>query len=155
MSREIDRETKRVVKLEDGLAVEHLVLAVERAFEHFHAVLERLREALLFLLEDLRDALLGLHELGIGVAHRFRQRRDDFVEERFRLPELVAVPYRAANNSSEHVTAALVARNDAVDDQERARADVIGDHVQRIAFEVFRAGLARGGLMRSWKRSIS
>ena len=55
---QIDRKAERVVELEHGLAVEHLVFAVERAFEHFHAVLERLREALLFLLEDLRDALL-------------------------------------------------------------------------------------------------
>ena len=53
---------------------------------------------------------------------------------------------RAADDAPQHVTAAFVARDDAVDDQERARADVIGDHLERVALEVLRAGRFRGGL---------
>ena len=49
----------------------------------------------------------------------------------WRLPELIAVADRAADDPAQHVAASLVAGNDAVDDQERAGADVIGDHAQR------------------------
>ena len=50
---------------------------------------------------------------------------------------------RAADDPAQHVAAALVARDHAVDDQERARADVVGDHLERVRRQVLGAGLAR------------
>ena len=49
------------------------------------------------------------------------------MEERLLLAELVAVADRAPDDPAQHVAAALVAGNDAVDDQEGAGADVVGD----------------------------
>ena len=84
-------------------------------------------------------------QLGIGVAHHAVEVRDQPVEERLLLPELVAVADRAADDPAQHVAAALAAGDHAVDDQERARADVIGDHAQAGRQVVLRAGLAHRG----------
>ena len=67
------------------------------------------------------------------------------MEERLLAAELVAVADGAADDAAEHVAASLVPGNDAVDDQEGAGADVVGDHLQRIVREVLRPGLARCG----------
>ena len=142
---EVHRKAEGVVELEDGLAVEHPVLAVQRALEHFHAVLERLGKALLLRLQHLRHALFRLGQLRIGLAHRAREVLDDAVEERLLLAELVAVADRAADDPAQHVAAALVAGNDPVHDQERAGADVIGDDLERVVREVLRPRLARRG----------
>ena len=61
------------------------------------------------------------------LAHLPIEVRDELVEERLLLPELVAVADRAADDAAQHVAAALVAGNHAVDDQEGAGADVVGD----------------------------
>ena len=45
--------------------------------------------------------------------------------------------YRAAHDAAQHVAAAFIAGNHAIDDQERAGAYVIGDDFQRIIAEVF------------------
>ncbi len=52
---------------------------------------------------------------------------------------------RAAHDAAQHVAAAFVAGDHAVDDQERAGADVVGDDLQRVVFQVLDAGFARGG----------
>jgi predicted dithiol-disulfide oxidoreductase (DUF899 family) len=53
---------------------------------------------------------------------------------------------RAADDPAQHVAAAFRSRNDAVDDQESAGADVIGDDLERRAVEVAGAGDPRGGV---------
>ena len=57
------------------------------------------------------------------------------VKERLFLSELVAVTNGPADDSPQHIPAALVARNYAVDDEERAGADMVGDHAQRDVVE--------------------
>ena len=47
---------------------------------------------------------------------------------------------RAADDPAQHVAAAFVRRQHAVDDQERAGADVVGDHAQRLVAQVGGAG---------------
>ena len=84
-------------------------------------------------------------QLRIRRAHLLREVGDELVEERLRLPELVAVAQRAADDPPQHVAAAFVARDHAVGDQERARADVVGDDLERVVREVLRAGFARRG----------
>ncbi|KAG0924107.1 hypothetical protein G6F32_014040 [Rhizopus arrhizus] len=49
----------------------------------------------------------------------------------------------AADDTAQHVTAAFVGRQHAVDDQERTGADVIGDHAQRLVLQVGRTGQLR------------
>ena len=136
---QIDRKAEGVVELEHGLAVEQLLARGERRLEHAHAVLERLGEVLLLLLQHLGDPRLRLAQLRIGVAHRPVEVRHQAVEERLLLPELVAVADRAADDPAQHVAAPFVARNDAVDDQERAGADVVGDDVERRVLQLLRA----------------
>ncbi len=102
------------------------------------------------------DARLRRAQLGIGVAHRAVEVGDQLVEERLLLPELVAVADRAADDPAQHVAAALVAGDHAVDDQERAGADVVGDHAQRLGAGRSFAPVSRAAArIRSWKRSIS
>ena len=63
--------------------------------------------------------------------------------ERAQLPEMA---HGAADDPAQHIAAAFVARQHAVDDQERAGADVVGDDAQRLVLEVAGAGDAGGGL---------
>ena len=68
------------------------------------------------------------------------------MKEGLLLAQLVAVADGAANDPPQHVAAAFVAGNHAVDDEEAAGADVIGDNIERRAFQLARVGLARRGL---------
>jgi hypothetical protein len=67
------------------------------------------------------------------------------LEERCCPPQLVAVADGAADDAPEHITPSLVRRDHAVNDQEGSGADVIRNHLERVARQIFRAGLARGG----------
>ena len=111
---EVHGKPEGIVELEHGFPVEHAILAMQRGFQDLHAVLERLGETFLLRLEDLRDALLRLRQLGIGIAHRRGQVRDEAVEKRLLLSELVAVADRPPDDAAEHVAASLVPGNDAV-----------------------------------------
>ena len=53
---------------------------------------------------------------------------------------------RAANDPAQHVASAFVERQHAIDDQERAGADVIGDYAQRFVFQIRGAGQLAGEL---------
>ena len=120
---EIDREAEGVVELEHGLAVEHAVLALERAFQHLHPVVEGLREALLLLLQHLLHAVLRRHQLGVGCAHHLHQIGHERVKKRLLAAELVAVADGAADDPPQHVAASFVAGNDAVRDEETRRRE--------------------------------
>ena len=89
LARDIGREVKRkaegVIKTEHGVAVEHLVFGLQRAFEHGHAVLQRFGEAFLFLLQHMRHAFGRLRQFRICDTHRLDEVRHDFVEEGFDL----------------------------------------------------------------------
>ena len=142
---EVHREAIRVVQAEHRVAIEQPLAARERRLEHAHAVLKRLGEALLFLLEHIGDAVLGAAQLGIRIAHGAIEVGHQAVKEGLLLAELVAVADGAANDPPQHVAAAFVARNHAVDDEEAAGADVIGDDIERRAFQLARVRLARRG----------
>ena len=134
-----------VVELENGLAVEHAILAMQRRLQHLHAVLERFGEALLLGPEDLRHPVLGFRQLGVGVAHHRRQIGDHPIKKRLLAAELVAVADRAPDYAAKHIAPALVPGDDPVDHQERAGADVVGDDFEGIVREILRPGFARGG----------
>ena len=106
-------------------------------------MLERFGETLFLGPEDADDIVLFERQLRVGVAHQPRQLRHQLVEEWRCLPELVTVTDRATDDAPEHVTATLVARNDAIDDQECAGSDVIGDHAQRRRRKIARVGCRR------------
>jgi hypothetical protein len=55
----------------------------------------------------------------------------DLIKKRLRLAELIPMAHRAPDDAPQHIAAALVRRHHAIDDQEAAGADMIGDHAQR------------------------
>src|SRR5688500_6434897 len=55
------------------------------------------------------------------------------------------MPDGTANDPAQDVTATLVARQYPVDDEEAARADVVGDDAQRLVLDVGSAGDCRSG----------
>ena len=140
---EVDRKAEGIVEREHGFAVDHVALAPEGDIEDFHPVLERFGEALLLGQQGLLDPPGVGREFGIGRAHRRHQVRHDAVEKRLALAQLVAVAQGAADDPAQHVAAAVVGGNHPVDDQERAGADVVGDHLERGVGQIPGAGLAR------------
>ena len=95
---QVDRKAIGVVQLEDSLAVEHAIFAVQCGLEHLHAVFQRLGEAFLLLLEDRGHPALAGRQFRIGLAHHARQVLDQQMKEGLLLPQLVAVPDSAAND---------------------------------------------------------
>ena len=83
------------------------------------------------------------HQFRIRLTHDLDQRRHHGVEERLFLAEHPTVTQSAADDPAQHVAAAFVGRQHAVDDQETARADMIGDHAQRLVFQIAGIGQAR------------
>ncbi len=108
-------------------------------------MLERLGEPLLLRLQHLGDEILLPRQLGIGLAHQARELGHELVEKRLLLPELVAVANRTADDPAQHIAAAFVAGNHAVDDQERAGADMVGDDVERRRRQIARLRHGGGG----------
>ena len=80
---------------------------------------------------DLHDRVAVRLQLRIRVAHLARRDVDQRVEERLGEAELLAVPHRAPHDLAQHVAAPFVRRHDAVGDQERHRAQVVGDDAHR------------------------
>ena len=149
---EIERKTERIVERERRCAVENLVAASgelgERLVENPDAVLDRFAESLFFGPEHLRDAVFVLCKLRIGIAHRAIEIVDHPMEERFFLPQLVAVTDCAANDPPQHVSATFTARNDAIDDQELHAGRQLRENARdrfaagRVEAEELRAGVS-------------
>ncbi len=110
-----------------------------------HALGQRLGKAFFFGAQHALDVQAALAQLGVGRTHLLDQRLDQLEEKRLADAEFVPVAQRAADDPAQHVAAALVAGQHAVDDQESGGADVVGDHAQRGGLEVAGAGGSRGG----------
>jgi hypothetical protein len=137
---EVRREPVGVVEAEHVDPGDGAARARRHVLEHLHALAERLGEAFLFRLQGGFHQRLLLAELRVGVAHQPHQRRHHPVEERLVATELPAVAERAADDPAQHVAAALVRGQHAVDDQEGAGTNVVRDHAQRLVAEVAGAG---------------
>ncbi len=117
--RQVDREAVSIVKLENDVTGQLLAIEVgNRSLENFHALIERLCKARLFFCEYFLHVSLCFDELRIGRAHFLHERRDEFVEEQVVCAEFLAVPNRATNDPAQDIAPALIAGQDAVDDQE-------------------------------------
>ncbi len=138
VGREIGRKPVGVVELEDRVAVDDFGATDfgDGRVQNPHAVLERARELLALFEKHLPNERLPRNQLGIGRAHHLRKRGHQVGEKRGAHAELVAVPHGTARDAAQHVAAALVRGNHAVDDEETARADVVRDHAQRRVLQV-------------------
>ena len=127
---QVEREAEGVVEAEGGVAGQRRALgqALELVVEDAQAAVERGLEAGLLVEQRLLDQRLGARQLGKGAAHLRDERRDETPHHRVLRPEQVGVAHGAAHDPAQHVAAALVRGQDAVGDQERGRAQVVGDH---------------------------
>ena len=96
-----------------------------------HAAAERAAEAFLLLAQGLDDQRAGAHQLGIGRAHFVDQGRGQAVHQRISGAEDVGVAHGPAHDPAQNIAAALVRGRDAVGDQERRRAQMVGDDPMR------------------------
>ena len=138
---ELDREPERRRELEGLLAADRLVPG--ELVEDLLAARERLAEALLLEPNDALDLLGVLAQLGVGVAHLLDHDGREPVDALE--PDALAVLDRAAKEAAADVGAALVSGRDAVGDQERDGAAVVGEHAVGLARRLA-LGVADGGL---------
>src|SRR6185503_19316875 len=119
--------------LEDGVAVDDFGAAElrDRGVEYGHTGLERAGELLALLEQHLAHTLLLGDELRISLAHHLHKSGHEVVKKRGALAELGPMAHRAPRDAAQHIAAALIRRNNPVDDEEAARADVVRDHAQR------------------------
>ena len=126
---EVDREAERVVQEERVVAGD--VAAPEHAVEQLEAARERLAEALLLATHDAEHQLVLLHDLRVRAAHHRDRRVDERGRDQLLGAEQERVTHRAPDDAPQHVAALLVRRHDAVGDEERHRAAVLGEDAQR------------------------
>jgi hypothetical protein len=133
LARELFREAERVVELEDHIARQPLRIGrpPDLGFEQRHPLAQGAGEPSLFRARDLLDVRAVLHQLRVHVPEPFDrpldQRRHDFLLD----PESPGVRDDAAEHPAHDVAAALVGGLDAIGHQERGRATVLADHLER------------------------
>ena len=129
---QIDGETVGVVELEDrfagNLRTRH---GRDGVLENLHARGQRFGKPLFFLGHHALDLRVGLGQFGIGLAHQLVERCDQFVEEGPLCAQLVTVTNGPAHDPTQDIPPALVGRHDAVGDEKRRGADMIGHDFQR------------------------
>jgi hypothetical protein len=115
--------------------------------EEPHAVCERLCEPLLLRGQNALDLTPVLDELRVDVSHSLDDDSREASEEGRVEPDPAAVLDRPANDPPQHVAATFVRRSDAVRDEERHGAAVVGEHAvslrRDLGLPVPRPGLAR------------
>ena len=130
IARQIEWETIGVVQLEGHFAGQHFHTTSQGGIQNLHAVFQRFVKAFFLGFQDRHDAIRLLRQAGVGLAHQGHEVGHQFVEKRCFLTQLVAVANGAADDAPLHIAAAFVRRNDAVADQKRGGADVVGNHPQ-------------------------
>ena len=125
------------MQLEEDFAIQDAIFAMcDSVFEDFHALANRQEEALFFFFNDFSNTRIV--EFRISFAHFRAKGIDQRVEEGRTSLQLVAVANSAATNTTQHIGAAFVARQNAVSNGESASADVVSDHLQRRGVDVSR-----------------
>src|SRR5690606_35062607 len=144
---EVNRKTVSVIEREQRLTVEHAIgrNTRQRRLKNLHAMFKGFDEALFFLAQHLLHASLLLGQFRICLAHFLDQIRHQTVEERLLLPQFVAVPQCAPHDTTQDVTPAFVAGNDAIDNEEAASTDVVGYDLERIVFQIPATSFTRCG----------
>src|SRR6056297_1080501 len=139
---QVQREPERVVELERDFAGNHAGVQIRKhIFQQLHALVQGFTEALLFACERVEDLIAFLHQLRVGLAHDLGQWVDHGSEEGLLATQLVTVANRATDDAAQYVATTVIGRQNAVGDQERAGADMIGDDLQRGLLHVVGAGL--------------
>ncbi len=130
---QVQGKAVRVVKPERDLARKILTLAEPRLFlvEKTQAAAEHVLEAPFLELQRLGDEGFRAHELGKCRAHLPHEGRHEAPDERLLAAEDVRVAHGAAHDPAQHVAAPFLRRQHAIGDEERRRAQMIGDDAVR------------------------
>ena len=145
---QVDRETVGIIELERIRAGEHaLALGLmlgEQVGKDVHAGVDGLGEVLLLVADDAGDIRLLLAQLRVLALVFVHDHVHDLIQERLVDAEELAVARCAAQQTAQHVTAALVRRQDTVRDHHDGGADVVSDdaqgHIGLVAVAIVRAG---------------
>ena len=135
LEREVEREAVGVVELErlgraDALGARRL-RARDVLLEDARALLERLAERLLLAREPHVDGLGLLGQLRVAGAHQLAHDARELRQEAGLDADPAALQDRAPHDPAQDVAAVLVGGHDAVGDQERHAARVVGEDAQR------------------------
>ncbi len=142
---QVNRETIGVVQAERVHARDDTIADLGRdVVENLHAGVQRLGKTLFLRLQGAHHGVGLGRQFRVGMAHLLDQGRYQLAEERLANTQHPAVAQGAANDAAQDIAAAFVGRQHAVDDQERAGADVIGDHPQRLVLQIGHAGQLAG-----------
>ncbi len=132
---DLKRKAVGGVKVEAGGAVNDGLTVLLHLLNDFiqvaNAVIQGLVEAVLFPFNGLEDRLAVLAEFRISVAVGFDDGIRDFAHEGLFQTDLLTEADSAANDHTANVVAAHVARDNAVGNQERGGAAVVGNHAVR------------------------
>ncbi len=101
----------------------------DQRIEHRAAVIERAHERLLFVAQRVLHVVQAAGQFRIARLERRDDRAGQLRHELARIAEQTALANRAADQEAQHVAAIGVRRIDAVGDQERHGARVVGDDV--------------------------
>ena len=145
---QVDRETVGIIEFERIRAGEHaLALGLmlgEQVGKDVHAGVDGLGEVLLLVADDAGDIRLLFAQLGVLALVFVHDHVHDLIQKRLIDAEELAVARRAAQQTAQHVAAALVRRQDSVRDHHDGGADMVGDdaqgHVRLMAVAIVRAG---------------
>ncbi len=147
---DVDEEAVGGVQVEHLVAAQHLATGLAGLLgdlgEQAHAAVEGAEEGLLLIDQHALDLGLALAHLGEGVAHGFRHRGNQLVQERLAGAQvLAAVAFGAAQDAAHHIAALLVAGGGAIGQGEGQGADVVGHHaVGGVAHVIEPAGVGGG-----------
>ena len=145
---QVDWETVGIIEFERIRAGEHaLALGLmlgEQVGKDVHAGVDGLGEVLLLVADDAGDICLLLAQLRVLALVFVHDHVHDLIQERLVDAEELAVARCAAQQTAQHVTAALVRRQDTVRDHHDGGADVVSDdaqgHIGLMAVAIVRAG---------------
>ena len=116
---------------------------VQLVIQQPQATVERGLEPGFLQLQRLFDQALGAGKLRIGPAHLPHQGGHQTVHHRILRTQHMRVPHSTSHDAAQHIAAAFVGRRDTVGDQERNRAQMVGDHpVAGLALAI-RVGIRR------------
>ena len=133
---QVQRESVRIFQREYIHAADLLLACfagvVHQFVEQCYTFIQRTQECFFFALDNRSDLLLLLDEFGISVTHIGYQLRHQFVQERLtHTQERITVTYGTAQNTADHISGFLVARQLTVGDRKSNRTYMVGNNAHR------------------------
>ena len=128
--RQIERKAISIVELESGFASQGIALPQPRGFffQNLKAPAQCLEETLFLETNGLGNHCFALGEVGIGLPHLAHQGRDELVDRGIVGAQQRGVSHGAAHDAPQHITAALIGRQNTIGNQEGHGAQMVRDH---------------------------